>query len=80
MNKVEQAIPCMSYELAADWHEAGANQTALILPGYQSTKERQEDLVTKVVLEAGMNALVLDYSGHGKVHWRLTRHVRPSTF
>jgi predicted alpha/beta hydrolase len=77
MQKIEQAVPCLGYSLSADWYEANSNETLLVLSGYQSTKERQIELVSELATRAGVNALVLDYSGHGKSPFELSE-TRPA--
>src|SRR5206468_9462352 len=40
-------------------------QILLVLPGWTSTKAKQNDLVSHIVESTGISALVLEYSGHG---------------
>lgn len=70
-------IPCLDYELAADWYEGGGDQILLVLVGYSSEKAKYGDLVTFIVNQTGMSALVLDYGGHGKSPFEL-RDVSPA--
>lgn len=58
-------IPCIGYEIAADWYE-GNDNTLLVLPGFTSSKANYEDLVSAIVNKTGTSALVIDYSGHGE--------------
>lgn len=62
----------MGYDIAADWYQNGDNESiVLILPGYTSTKKRYEDFIAHTLPEAGMSALVIDYSGHGESPFEL---------
>lgn len=59
-------IPCIGYEIAADWYEGTADNVLLVLPGFTSSKKNYEPLVGKLVEKTGASALVIDYSGHGE--------------
>lgn len=59
-------INCVSYSIAADLYENGAEKIMLVLPGWLSNKASYEQLVSFVVDEAQTSALVIDYSGHGE--------------
>lgn len=62
----EVDIEMKGYTCKADFYDAGnPSQTVLYLIGHTSTKESYENLVTRVLDKTNMNALVLDYSGHG---------------
>lgn len=63
MNKI--TIPCIGYEIAADWYE-GNDNVLLVLPGFTSSKKNYELLVSVIVEKTGTSALVIDYSGHGE--------------
>lgn len=77
MNKIEQQVPCPGYSIAADWYENGGNETLMIVPGYQSSKARQGELVSAVALKHNFNALVIDFSGHGNSPFALSE-TRPA--
>lgn len=60
-------IPCVGYEIAADWYDgADSDNVLLVLVGYRSSKKRYEELVTAIVEKSGYSALVIDYTGHGR--------------
>lgn len=65
MNTEKITIPCIGYEIAADWYE-GNDNVLLILPGFTSSKKNYEELVSAIVEKTGTSALVIDYSGHGE--------------
>ncbi len=65
MNIEKITIPCIGYEIAADWY-AGNNKVLLVLPGFTSSKNGYEGLVSSIVEKTGTSALVIDYSGHGE--------------
>lgn len=66
MSKTLQ-IECTSYSIAADWYDGiSADNVLLILPGFTSSKARQQDLTQYIVDATGASALVIDYSGHGE--------------
>ena len=58
-------IPCVGYEIAADWYD-GNDNVLLVLPGFTSSKANYADLVSSIVDKTGTSALVVDYSGHGE--------------
>ncbi|HMS50058.1 MAG TPA: alpha/beta fold hydrolase [Candidatus Saccharibacteria bacterium] len=62
------SIPCIGYEVAADWYDgAESNKNVLlVLVGYTSSKSNYKELVSAIVAKSGYSALVLDYSGHGE--------------
>ena len=66
-------IPCIGYEIAADWYDGaeGNNSVLLVLVGYTSSKKRYEELVTALVEKSGYSALVIDYTGHGESPYSL---------
>lgn len=71
-------IPCSGYSIVADWYQGTTDdEVMLVLPGYTSTRERNKDLTLAIVKEAGMCALVIDYSGHGESPFEL-RNTRPA--
>lgn len=61
-------IPCVGYEIAADWHDGAVdnNNVLLVLVGYTSSKANYLDLVTAIVQKTGYSVLVIDYTGHGE--------------
>lgn len=62
----EVKIPCISYELKADWYEGSKDDSVLlVIPGFTSSKKSYEPLTTAIVEKSGTSALVLDLSGHG---------------
>jgi len=65
MNKEKITIPCIGYEIAADWYK-GNDNVLLVLPGFTSSKKSYEPLVSAIVEQTGTSALVIDYSGHGE--------------
>ena len=65
MNTEKIKIPCIGYEIAADWYE-GNDNVLLVLPGFTSSKKNYEPLVSAIVEKTGTSALVIDYSGHGE--------------
>lgn len=65
MNQVQ--IDCVGYSIAADWYSGKkSDKVLLVLPGWSSTKKKQEALTTHLVKQTGSSALVIDYSGHGE--------------
>lgn len=60
-------IPCLGYEIVADWYDgnSGAKHVLLVLPGFTSSKKNYAPLVQALVKKTGSSALVVDYSGHG---------------
>lgn len=65
MNIKKITIPCIGYEIAADWYE-GNEDILLVLPGFTSSKKNYEPLVSAIVEKTGTSTLVIDYSGHGE--------------
>jgi esterase/lipase len=65
MNIEKITIPCIGYEIAADWYEGNEN-ILLVLPGFTSSKKNYEPLVSAIVEKTETSALVIDYSGHGE--------------
>jgi len=65
-------IQCLGYEVAADWYQ-GLNDSKilLILPGYSSTKKRQQMHAEAMVKLTGTSVLTFDYSGHGESPFKL---------
>lgn len=60
------AIPCLDYEVAADWYSnTKTNGILLVLVGYSSTKARNADFIVEISERTGMSSLVLELSGHG---------------
>ena len=59
-------IACAGYSVAADWYEGNSNDEVLLtLIGWQSNKQSYNDILSALVEQTGMSALVFDYSGHG---------------
>jgi uncharacterized protein len=59
-------IPCLTYELDADWYEGTKPDNILLsLIGWTSTRKRYNDIIAAIVEQTGMSALVFEYSGHG---------------
>lgn len=69
MNKI--AINCIGYNIAADWYEGTSDEMLLVLVGFTSNKSKYQDFVQTLVSDAGMSALVVDYSGHGESPFEL---------
>lgn len=61
-------IPCVGYEIAADWYDGAPDNSnvLLVLVGYTSNKANYRDLITALVEKTGYSALVFDYTGHGE--------------
>lgn len=59
-------IPCLDYELAADWYEGESGEVLLALIGYTSNKANYKEIIEYIVANTGTSALVFDYSGHGE--------------
>lgn len=59
-------IDTAGYLVDADWYE-GKNTDEIILSliGWTSDRKRYSDILTALVQNTGMSALVFDYSGHG---------------
>lgn len=66
-------IPCVGYEIAADWYDGKSNnnQVLLVLVGYTSSKANYIELVSSLVSKSGYSALVIDYTGHGESPYNL---------
>ena len=80
MKKEAVKIQNVGYELMADWYCTDADQVLLVLPGFTSTKEKYQDLVTNIVNHTGASALVLDYAGHGKSPYNIDDLTRADNF
>lgn len=65
-------IPCAGYDLAADWYEADRATVLLVLTGYSSAKKNYRDLIPKLMEQANVSVLAMDYSGHGKSPFELS--------
>lgn len=60
-------IPCMNYTLEADWHEGnGSYGVLLAFVGFGSSKKNNSEFTAHLVAKTGLNALVVDLSGHGE--------------
>lgn len=70
-------IPCLDYELDADYYDNGGNRILLSLIGWSSEKSRYKDILEGVCRRTGMEALVFDYSGHGASKFPLQK-TRPA--
>lgn len=67
MHKKQITIPCMGYALAADIYEQpGAEEMLLVFLGYGSRKASNANFVSSIIEQTHMNALVVDFSGHGE--------------
>lgn len=66
-------IPCVGYEIAADWYDCVTdnNNVLLVLIGYTTKKVNYHELVTAIVEKTGYSALVIDYTGHGDSPYQL---------
>jgi pimeloyl-ACP methyl ester carboxylesterase len=64
-------IPCVGYELAADWYDGKNDQVLLVVPGWSSNKQNYEDLAGAITKQTDSAALVLDLAGHGDSPFRL---------
>lgn len=65
-------IPCTSYSIAADWYEGqGTQDVLLVLPGYTSSKARQQDFISAIKKASDVSVLAIDYSGHGESPFEL---------
>jgi len=60
-------IPCTGYTVKADWYEGkSTDKILLFLMGWPlSTRESYKDLITDLVTNTGMSAIVFEYSGIG---------------
>lgn len=66
MNPEEIQIPYLGYTLFADWYVGKSKDILLVLIGYPSSRKSANDLVSHIVENTGVSALVLEYSGYGK--------------
>lgn len=67
MLRNQLSIPCTGYSLAADFYETPqAKEVMLVLVGFASSKARNADFTQGIASKANVNALVIDYSGHGE--------------
>jgi pimeloyl-ACP methyl ester carboxylesterase len=67
MQKTPVTIPCVGYDIAADWYSyQGSDSVLLVFMGYGSSKERNADFIVEVAQKANMSALAIDLSGHGE--------------
>lgn len=73
-------IPCVGYEIAADWYEGTFDGVLLVLPGYESTKLKYSDMISAITEQSGVSALVIDYSGHGESPFDLGDLTRAQNF
>lgn len=80
MRREEVKIDNIGYTLLADWYETDKDKVLLVLPGFTSTKERYEELVSTLVQSTGYSALVLDYAGHGKSPFNINDLSRADNF
>lgn len=70
-------IPCLSYELNADFYDNGGDKILLSLIGWSSEKIRYHDILEGICRRTGMDALAFDYSGHGDSKFPLEK-TRPA--
>lgn len=67
MNKQTLAVPCIGYDLAADFYEVpGSTDILLTFVGLGASKARNAEFIENLVVAAEMSALVIDFSGHGE--------------
>ena len=60
-------IKCVGYSIAVDWYDGKSeDKVLLVLPGWTSSKKKQETLTQHMVEKTGTSALVIDYTGHGE--------------
>lgn len=66
LNPKQLQIKCTGYSVSADWYEGERDDEVLLsLIGWTSNRGRDNDLLSAIVSNTGMSALVFDYSGHG---------------
>lgn len=59
-------IDCIGYEVDADWYEGEhTDDIVLALIGWPSNRANYQDLLTAIVGQTGMSALVFEFSGLG---------------
>ncbi len=59
-------IQCTGYSVDADWYEGERTDEILLsLIGWTSNRKRYADILSAIVKNTGMSAMVLEYSGHG---------------
>lgn len=58
-------IPCVGYDVKADFYEGDADIAIMIYIGFTSNKSRYKELAGLLNEQLGASVLVLDYSGHG---------------
>lgn len=59
-------IECAGYSVDADWYDGkNTDEILLSLIGWSSTRQRYNDILSVIVENTGMSALVFEYSGHG---------------
>lgn len=76
----EIQIRCVGYSIAADWYRGDNNKALLVLPGFKSSKARQEGLTSALVKQTSSSALVIDYSGHGESPFKLNELTPAQNF
>ncbi len=76
----EISIPCIGYEIKADWYEGTNDQVWLVLPGYTSYKGKYTQLIQNSTTCTGASALVIDYSGHGESPFDINDLTRAQNF
>lgn len=59
-------IPCLGYEITADWHKGSEEIVVLILIGFDSERKRYNSLSQKIQQTSGGSVVIFDYSGHGE--------------
>lgn len=78
MDKRQITIPCSGYTIAADFYEGkDISEILLVFVGFGSSKARNAEFVTSIILRTQMSALVVDYSGHGESPFELDE-TRPA--
>jgi esterase/lipase len=59
-------IECAGYSVSADWYEGTSESEILLaLIGWGSNRKSYADILSAIVSQTGVSALVFDYSGHG---------------
>lgn len=72
-------VPCAAWSVVADFYTVDQPRgQLLLLPGYQSSRQKYAHLAEKIARKAHYNVLVLEYSGHGesKVVLRTIRQLQ----
>lgn len=65
------AIPCVGYEIAADWYEGDTSTILLNLIGFTTSKAKYSTMLSYITSKTGIAALTIDYTGHGESPFEL---------